>query len=695
MYMKKVLIGSVILLVVLGGFLGYWYLVRGKTYTKPVTQTTVTKTPPSILLSTGKTLGVDFSDVIFANQTNCYNDPFYFVNDKQTGLRAICYELGKTMTTLFWVRKEMPVTEFVTRNAVATAKSRAVMASSTVEKEKVSFIKEENGISYFDVSIGKNFKNIQSVFFIQTPEADKLGLKVAVMVKASTIEEAKQKIVPLKVILEKKKVSFLETILYSLVEKAYADDGGDGPALSDGSGGTVSDGSGNSVGTGCGSCGGSSGTDPNGTTSGSPGAGTMCLAGSPIIAAGPDLTVNGTSVSLSGTFNGYASVWMYQSPPNTGWMYVSGPNTPTFSGSSFTPTGTFTGTIGSTASGLVPGTYVLRLLVNSSIEPGCWAYDDVTITVTAPMSGTLNASPLTCQIATGASSCQSTLTWATTNPQGTSGITRDGTPGLLFSGNNDSKATNVPYEADGSVTYRLYNNAIELGNVTVSVTCASGKYDTDGKVCADPHVDSAIVGGEYYPPGTITLTCSNSDSYSVTFNGAPFVATTPYTGPVVIPNVTQEGNYTIKCMQGTVVDQVARFYDATPPASAISLSVSPITIGKDGKVTTSWKTKFPSNACTLTAKVVCPNDACTPAQSAFQSSINNVLQTEKTDTSDPETSRLISVAVKTVAPGHINTDWLALGRKTLQIGFTTDLTYDCGGNNKETKRIQVTKSDLQ
>jgi hypothetical protein len=61
---------------------------------QPVTQTTVTKTPPSILLSTGKTLGVDFSDVIFANQTNCYNDPFYFVNDKQTGLRAICYELA-------------------------------------------------------------------------------------------------------------------------------------------------------------------------------------------------------------------------------------------------------------------------------------------------------------------------------------------------------------------------------------------------------------------------------------------------------------------------------------------------------------------------------------------------------------------------------------------------------------------------
>ncbi len=310
-------------------------------------------------------------------------------------------------------------------------------------------------------------------------------------------------------------------------------------------------------------------------------------------------------------------------------------------------------------------------------------------------TGTLQASPISCQIATGASSCQSTLTWTTANPQGTSGITRDGTAGLLFSGNNDTKVTNVPYEADGSVTYRLYNNGTELGNATIAVTCESGKYDSSSGKCADPRVDSAVVGGEYYPPGTITLTCSNASTYSVTLDGNPFIAETAYSGPVTIQNVMQEGNYVIKCIQGTVVDQVTRFYDATPPASTIQLEVSPVTIGKDGRTTVSWKTKFPANTCNLTAKVVCPNNACTAAQTSFETSLNSKLQTEKTDVNDPASSRLITTAVKTVAPGHLGIDWLALGRKTLQISYTTDMVYDCGNGNKTTKRIQVTKSELQ
>jgi hypothetical protein len=265
----------------------------------------------------------------------------------------------------------------------------------------------------------------------------------------------------------------------------------------------------------------------------------------------------------------------------------------------------------------------------------------------------------------------------------------------LYSGNADTKLTNVPYEADGSVTYRLYNNGTELGNATIAVTCASGKYDTSSSKCADPHVDSAVIDGEYYPPGTISLTCTNASTYSVTLDGNPFVAETAYTGPVVIQNVMQEGNYVIKCIQGTVTDQVTRFYDATPPASVIQLEASPITIGKDGKITTSWKTKYPTNACNLTAKVVCPNNACNAAQTTFESSLNSQLQSEKTDGNDPAGSRLITTAVKKVAPGHLGTDWFALGRKTLQISYTTDLVYDCGAGNKATKRIQVTKSELQ
>jgi hypothetical protein len=118
-------------------------------------------------------------------------------------------------------------------------------------------------------------------------------------------------------------------------------------------------------------------------------------------------------------------------------------------------------------------------------------------------------------------------------------------------------------------------------------------------------------------------------------------------------------------------------------------------VGKDGKVVLTWKTKFPNAACSLSARVVCPNNACSQAQNSYQTSLGSVLLNEKTDQDDPATSRPIQTAIKTVAPGHVNTDWMALGKKTLKVSYTTDFTYDCGGTNKETKRIQVTKSDLQ
>jgi hypothetical protein len=164
-----------------------------------------TQMVPQILLETGAKLGVSFSNPLFAKQEKCYDNPMYFYGDKNTGLRAICYgyQPGSKMTTLFWVRKEIGMNEFVERNAIATAKTMAPKPGTDIRETPILvFIKEENGISYFDVSIGKNFKNIQSVFFIQTPEADKLGLKVAVMVKAPTVESAREYILTLKQVLQ-------------------------------------------------------------------------------------------------------------------------------------------------------------------------------------------------------------------------------------------------------------------------------------------------------------------------------------------------------------------------------------------------------------------------------------------------------------------------------------------------------------
>jgi hypothetical protein len=116
-------------------------------------------------------------------------------------------------------------------------------------------------------------------------------------------------------------------------------------------------------------------------------------------------------------------------------------------------------------------------------------------------------------------------------------------------------------------------------DVTVACT-GSDRWDSMNSACADPQVISAVVDGELYPPGTITLTCDNTDtdSYAVYYNDSIFVATTSYSGPVVIGGITSEGNYVIRCAHGNIYDQVTRYYDATPGTPDVTLNVTPPSI---------------------------------------------------------------------------------------------------------------------
>lgn len=595
-------------------------------------------------------LGLDFSNPVFAKQTKCYDNPFQLYSNPSINFRAICFYQDQMLgTAIFWARTKTITspTDFVKRNVEVIAKDRAALGATDTASRSVVPLFEKNGISYHQVMIGKSYKAIEGTFFVHTKEADALGIVVVITVKGfgnMTEEQVIAKSEEMKAGVKLKMAIKIKHDTFSFFEKAFAQDTGDGdggdstgPALGSGTPGLgVTDGSGNAVGTG-----GGSSNASNGGGNGNGGGG-----GS---GSNPD---NGVCMPTHNNCSGGALGNVYENASVYEWWCM--------------------GTNG--------GTNVL-CSENKVVPP----------------TGSLSANPTSCQIATGASTCQTTLTWTTTNPQGTSGITRDGTAGLLYSGNTSpvgGQSANIPFDADGSVTYRLYNNAVELGFASVSVSCADGSFDTVGRVCANPKVVSAIVGGLYYPPGTIVLTCSNATSYSVTKGGASFVPVTTYTSPVSIP-VSQEDNYVLKCIHGSVSDQVARFYDATPDPAKVSITISPVTIIKDGKITMSWKTQFPTNTCSLTAKVVCSNNACTASQTASQAVLDTILQTEKTDVNDPDTSRLISLAVKSVAPGHSNTDWLALGKKTLQISYTTDLTYSCGGTNKETKRVQVTKSELQ
>ena len=324
------------------------------------------------------------------------------------------------------------------------------------------------------------------------------------------------------------------------------------------------------------------------------------------------------------------------------------------------------------------------------------------------MSGTIGAAPISCLIATGASTCVTHLNWTTVNPVSYSAVTRDGTPGELYKGPPNTAAdqvTNVPFEADGTVIYRLYNNTLELDSTSVGVGCASGgpeKWDTDNNVCADPIVISVKVNGMYYNnPGSIEFVCSNSDSYSLIrdLSGAnEVISSGTYTTKKTVP-VTISDNYTVFCKHGSVssAPSTVRYDSPPPPSPVIFINATPKTMDFQGKSAVNWVIQFPEIACSLKAKPVCTNDVCSQAQTDAAAVLNNTIATENTDTNDQGNgnggTRAIQTAINTIAPGHEETDWKALGKKTFTVTKSTDFTIDCGGGNTATTRVRITNSN--
>lgn len=257
---------------------------------------------------------------------------------------------------------------------------------------------------------------------------------------------------------------------------------------------------------------------------------------------------------------------------------------------------------------------------------------------------------------------------------------------------------------DGVIPEANENNNCGSPWTTVTVACNSpDSWDSIGGECVNPTVIIGTITGSYYPPGTLDLECSSDTlTYSILREDGSTFASGVYSTPVHLTNIPAGNNYVLKCIHGTVENQVVRSFNPTPDPTVINVKVTPRSIQRDDKVTITWSTDFPTPSCSLYAKVVCPNNACSVAQLAASSSLNAILNSQNTDVNDPASSRLIQTAIQEVAPGHKDTDvplivadFKALGRKTLQIKYTTDLIYDCGGGNKVTNRILVTKSEEQ
>ena len=120
-------------------------------------------------------------------------------------------------------------------------------------------------------------------------------------------------------------------------------------------------------------------------------------------------------------------------------------------------------------------------------------------------TGNISASPSSCQISSGNSSCSSTLSWHTNDPIGTSAVTKSGS--TIATGNSGSKTVSVVY---GTSTYYLYNNSKELSRTSVSASCEYGT-NWNGSYCAGSVVEedecyilSFYTGNSYITEGDST-----------------------------------------------------------------------------------------------------------------------------------------------------------------------------------------------
>jgi len=192
------------------------------------------------------------------------------------------------------------------------------------------------------------------------------------------------------------------------------------------------------------------------------------------------------------------------------------------------------------------------------------------------VSGTLTASPTSCLITLGNSSCNVNLTWTTTDPEGTSAITASGMTNV-----DGNSGVNVPFAVPyPSRTFYLYNNTKSLvptppngAGIVATSSCSSGTFwNWNETICAG----GSVVNGGWTPWSTCSaVTC-----------GAQGTQTRSCTNPTPMNggadcSLLDGGNSSQSCTVPVgVTVTVKKTTDlVTPPASSLAVRTGdPVTV---------------------------------------------------------------------------------------------------------------------
>ncbi|HRH24713.1 MAG TPA: hypothetical protein PLQ20_00010 [Candidatus Paceibacterota bacterium] len=199
---------------------------------------------------------------------------------------------------------------------------------------------------------------------------------------------------------------------------------------------------------------------------------------------------------------------------------ASGPSSTTWSGSRSTSSNPSPEQV----TNLVAGSYVFRITcVKSSATPSSVSATALVVVSSAPTpTGAITAS--NCTISSGASTCNSSVTWTTSDLTGAATeVTHNNPNGThvswATSGTNVSSTVN-----HGATTFFLYHNSVELAQSSMSASCADGS-SWNGSACqavvVTPSVSLSVAPSSIFSGGSATLSWTSANVSSCTASASP------------------------------------------------------------------------------------------------------------------------------------------------------------------------------
>lgn len=390
-----------------------------------------------------------------------------------------------------------------------------------------------------------------------------------------------------------------------------------------------------------------------------------------------------------------------------------------YAGNSVFATGNNGDTLGTFGPG--PGTFALSLHDGNNATPLDTANFTTYCKAGTGWTGTLclgvtsSITSQTCTIPEGGTSCTMDVIWDVANTTGQVKIVDKNTGEIIDSGNLSGNIVDKVFNRKLTpYTYQVLLDNVAIKEATFTTKCIAGAGWIN-EACHTPTVDGPTIAEQYTEDRTLSFSCNYADYYRIirTADGA-IVREDLYVGEVTY-KPSDDGYYNISCentslaatlppvaiVSGCPLNIVCNMavtprLESVPPEPTVILNAVPKTLQGGTETQISWKVNFPTSACKLYALSVCTGASrttCTPEQVTNENRVKTILQSENTDANDPDTSRPIQTAVKTIITQDGVIPWQARGKKTILINKSTDFFLECGSGHYQNVRVQVAKSN--